>query len=58
MSKVLPGTKVNIVDVFSYEFPTADPQEVGCGVIDWIEMAQNRDRWRALVNAGTNLRVP
>ena len=35
-----------------------DLQEVGCGYTDWIELAQNRDRWRTLVSTVMNLRVP
>jgi hypothetical protein len=35
-----------------------DLQEVGWEGVDWIDMAQDRDRWRALVNAVMNLWVP
>jgi len=35
-----------------------DLEEVGCGYMDWIGLAQGRDRWRTLVSAVMNLRVP
>ena len=35
-----------------------DLQEVGCGYVDWIGLAQDRYRWRTLVSAVMNLRVP
>jgi hypothetical protein len=35
-----------------------DLREVGCGGVDWMELAQDMNRWRVLVSAVMNLRVP
>jgi hypothetical protein len=41
-----------------YEFLKMDLREIGWDGLDWIDMAQDRDQWRALVNTVLNLRVP
>jgi uncharacterized protein YebE (UPF0316 family) len=35
-----------------------DLREIGWGVVDWIDLTQDRDQWRALVNMITNFRLP
>ena len=35
-----------------------DLQELGCGGVEWIDLGQDTDWWRALVNAAMNLQVP
>jgi hypothetical protein len=35
-----------------------DLGEIGWGCVDWIDLAQDRDKWRALMNSVMNLRVP
>jgi hypothetical protein len=35
-----------------------DLMKVGCGGMDWIQLAQDRDRWRAILNEVVNLRIP
>ena len=48
----------SFVFIYTYVCIRMDLQEVGCGYIDWIGLAQDRDRWRTLVSAVMNLRVP
>ena len=49
---------VFFIYIYIYIYVYMDLQEVGCGYVDWIGLAQDRDGWRKLVNAVMKLRVP
>jgi hypothetical protein len=49
-----PGSRC----IYIYIYIRIDLLQIGLSVVDWIGLAQERDRWRALVNSVMNLRVP
>jgi hypothetical protein len=55
---VLPSILIFFVILYLQDGFKMDVQEVGGGRGDWMELAQDRDRWRALVSTVKNLRVP
>ena len=54
----LPFHNISSDSVVRQDNIKMDLQAVGCGVMDWIKLAQDRDRWQALVNVLMNLWVP
>ena len=58
MCRVLVGKPVRRPRHIWEDSIKMDLQEVGCGVLFWISLAQDRDRWQALVNAVMNFQVP
>ena len=59
VARILARYSLGLVGVRRWEDNIKmDFQEVGCEGMDWIDLAQDRGRWRAFVNAEINLRVP
>jgi hypothetical protein len=56
--KVEDIQKLNVYYTLGSTCIRMDLQEVGCGYVDWIGLAQDWDGWRRLVSAVMNLRVP
>jgi len=51
-------TQLQLINISFSRIVKMDLLEVECVVMDWIELAQDRDRWRALVSRVMNLQVP
>jgi ribosomal protein S4E len=53
-----PEGKIHLKDLGVDGRVLMNPQEVGWGLMDWIDLTKDRDRWRVVVSAVMNLRVP